>query len=206
MVKKDSMIAERDALSVEREVVLTKKVALLEEKNDVIGILESVISASAGPREIEELKARLSLLKAEKELERHKARHFRLQVASTTAAKQAIQLKLDSNVEYAKGLRGLLDTLRNSVEAALAQERATADQAMKVQKADAFCNGFKEGSRPPVEWRIQSPEEYEEQIGFFKVVDRFVSTPANLHLPDPSLVSSPSFNPNSFFATSDSSQ
>ena len=100
----------------------------------------------------------------------------------------------------------MLDTSRNSVEADLAQERTVSDQAMKVQKADAFRTSFEEGSRLPTKRSIKLPEEYEEQLGIFEVVDRFISTPANPHLPDSSLVPSPSFNPDSFFATLDPSK
>ena len=100
----------------------------------------------------------------------------------------------------------MLDTSHNSIEAALAQERATVDQATKVQKADAFRSRFEEGSRLPAERYIKSLEEYEKQIGLFEVVDRFVNTLANLHLPNPSFVASPNFNADSFFATSNPSQ
>ena len=112
--------------------------------------------------EIDELKARLSLAEVENELERRKARHFRLQVAAATDAKQTLQLQLDSSVTYAKGLQALLDTSRNSVETALAKERAATDQAMKVQKDDAFRTGFEEGSRPPAKRSIKSLKKYEE--------------------------------------------
>ena len=54
----------------------------------MIGKLESVIAASVGPLEFEDLKTCLFFVEAEKELERHKARHFRLQVAAV--AKQAL--------------------------------------------------------------------------------------------------------------------
>ena len=115
-------------------------------------------------------------------------------------------IKAQSDAEYVKGLQALLETARNSIESALAQERAIADQNLKVQKADAFHTGFEEGSRLPAEMSIKSPEEYEEQIDLFGTVDRFVSTPSNLRLLESSLVVSPSFNPDSFFATYDPSQ
>ena len=200
------MIAQRDALLAEKEVIIAKNMVLLEERDGVISSLEGVIATSAGSQEFEDLKAHVSLVEAEKELEHRKARHFWLQVTTVTAAKQVLQLKIDSSVEYARGLQGLLDTSRSSIEAVLTQERATADQAIKVQKADAFRSGFEEGSRLPAERSIKSPKEYEEQIGFFEVVDRFVSTPADLQFSDPTLVASPSFNTDSFFVTSDPSQ
>ena len=115
-------------------------------------------------------------------------------------------IKAQSDAEYVKGLQALLETARNSIESALAQERAIADQNLKVQKADAFHTGFEEGSRLPAEMSIKSPEEYEEQIDLFGTVDRFVSTPSNLRLLESSLVVSPSFNPDSFFATSEPSK
>ena len=168
--------------------------------------LEDVIVSLAGPDEINELKVRLSLAEAENELERRKARHFRLQAAATNTAKQTLQYQIDSDSMIIKGLQALLDTARGSVETTLTQEKVVSDQNLKVQKADAFCPSFEEGSRPSGEKNIKSLEEYKEQIGLFETVDRFVSTPANLRPPKSSLVGSSSFNPDSFFATSEPSQ
>ena len=94
----------RRALLAERDAIIVQKMALVEERDGMIGKLENVITSSAGPKEIDELKTCLSLVETEKELERRKARHFRLQVDVATAAKQPLQLQVDSIVEYAKGL------------------------------------------------------------------------------------------------------
>ena len=84
MVKKDAIIAEKDA-------IIIQKTTALEDIDDMIGKLEAVIVSLAGPEQIDELKAHLSLMEAEKELERRKARHFRLQVTAANAAKQTLQ-------------------------------------------------------------------------------------------------------------------
>ena len=62
MDEKDAIIAEKDALIIQT--------ALVEAKDDMIGKLDDVIAYSAGPNEINELKVRLALAKAEKELKR----------------------------------------------------------------------------------------------------------------------------------------
>ena len=132
MAEKDAKIAEKDALIAEKKAIIIQNRALLEEKDDMIGTLEDVIASSTGPQDIEELKLQLSLVEVEKELERRKARHFQLQVVAANAAKQALQLQVDSNAEYVKGLQALLETACNSVETALAQEKATSYQNLEV--------------------------------------------------------------------------
>ena len=62
MDEKDAIIAEKDALIIQT--------ALVEAKDDMIGKLDDVIAYPAGPNEINELKVRLALAKAEKELKR----------------------------------------------------------------------------------------------------------------------------------------
>ena len=74
---------------------------------------------------------------------------------------------MQSDSEVIKGLQSLLNTTRNSMESTLAQERAAADQNLKVQKTDTFRARFEEGSGPPNEMSIKSPDEYEEHIGLY---------------------------------------
>ena len=154
------------AHETELKKLMAEKDAILAERDDIIGKLEAVIASSARPNEINKLKSRLSLVKAEKELERRKACHFWLQVAAANATKQTLQYQVQSNSEVIKRLQSLLGIARNSGETTLAQERTAVDQNLKVQKADTFRARFEEGSRPPNERSIKSPIEYEEQIGF----------------------------------------
>ena len=154
--------------------------------------LEDFIVFMAQPDEVTQLKARLSLLETEKELEGRKAHHFCLQAAAANAAKQTLQYWVDSDPAVIEGLQALLDTSRGSIETTLAQERSTSDQNLKVLKADAFRLGFH--ARPLNKRNIKSLVEYEEQIGLFEAIDRFVSTPVNLWPPEISSVASPSFN------------
>ena len=200
------LMVEKDAIIAEKDVVIIQERTASKERDNMIGKLEYAIVSMVQPDEIAELEVRLSLSEAKNELERRKARHFCLQAAAVNAAKQTLQYQVDSDSAVIKGLQVLLDTARGSVETTLAQERSASYENLKVQKADAFCLGFEEGSRPLNERNIKSPKKYQEQIGMFEAVNRFVSTPANLEPPEITSVASPSFNPDSFFASSEPSQ
>ena len=82
--------AELRKLIAERDAIIAEKNAALTEMDDDIYNLEALVASSVGPDEISLFNSRLSQDEAEKELERRKARHFRLQVVIALAAKQTL--------------------------------------------------------------------------------------------------------------------
>ena len=200
MVGKDALIAEKNVALSEKDVVIAAKDAALAEVNsvvaerdDMIDKLEALVASSAGQEELGLLQSQLSSAKAEKELERRKALYYKVQMAAAIAAKQCVQNQIQYDSKLIKDLQSALNIARNSAESTLAHERTAADQNLKVQKSKSFRIGFEEGSRPANERSIKSPEDYDEQIGLYDNID-------------PLLDGSPGFDPDSFFATSDSPQ